>query len=54
MSDWIEHILDLNMEDDEIIDYKKIKKIWNDFKNGNNSHTYQIWDILMLRSWPRS
>ena len=51
MSDWIEHILDLNMEDDEIIDYKKIKKIWNDFKNGNNSYTYQIWDILMLRSW---
>lgn len=51
ISDWIEHILDLNLEDEEIIDYKKIKNVWNEFKNGNNSYTYQLWDILMLRSW---
>ncbi len=51
LKDWIDHLLDLEMEDNEIIDYKKIKNIWDEFKKGNDSYTYQLWDIIMLRAW---
>lgn len=51
MRDWIEHLLDLQMEDNEIINYEEIKKIWQKFKKGDNSYTYPLWDIIMLRAW---
>ena len=51
LSDWIEYLLDLKMEDNELINYEEVNKIWHQFKKGNNSHTYPLWDIVMLRAW---
>jgi asparagine synthase (glutamine-hydrolysing) len=52
LKDWASHLIfDLDFEDSEIINYEEIQKIWKQFLNGDNSYTYHIWDIIMLKAW---
>tara|TARA_B100000900_G_scaffold370996_1_gene349902 strand:- start:16356 stop:18269 length:1914 start_codon:yes stop_codon:yes gene_type:complete len=52
LKEMIDHLIfDLNLEDSEVINYQEVKKIWKSFLEGDNSYTYHIWDIIMLKAW---
>lgn len=52
LKEWINHLIfDLNLEDSEIINSFRIKKLWEQFMHGDNSYTYHLWDIIMLKAW---
>lgn len=52
LKEWANHLIfDLDLEDSEIVNYEEIQKVWKQFLNGDNSYTYHIWDIIMLKAW---
>lgn len=52
LKEWASHLIhDNSLEDSNLINNLEVQKVWNKFLNGDNSYTYHIWDIIMLRAW---
>lgn len=52
LKEWINHLIfDLNFVDSEVLNSYQIQKIWKQFLNGDNTYTYHLWDIIMLKAW---
>ena len=47
----IKMILNKKTSLDNIINRKKMNEIFNEFENGNESHSNRIWQLLIYQIW---
>jgi asparagine synthase (glutamine-hydrolysing) len=52
LKNWAEEILsEEKIINDDLLDYKIIKKKWDEHQSGKHNWQYHLWDVLMFQSW---
>ncbi|MGH1456421.1 MAG: asparagine synthase (glutamine-hydrolyzing) [Alphaproteobacteria bacterium] len=55
LRDWAEDLLDeKTLKDQGYLDYKKIRKTWDQHQKGRGSHANKLWTVLMFQSWHKN
>jgi len=50
LKDWAEHLIQIS-SDQDMLNHKTVKWLWNQFQKGNNRYRMAIWSILMFLAW---
>lgn len=52
LRDWCESLLDpVRLKNHGLLDVRQVRRMWNEYLDGERNWHYYIWDVLMFQAW---